>query len=262
MSHFPPSMISLEFTLTVSKCLSCAYCPQKKLGDAYHGERVMPRETFDRILNALPKNCAVHFSGFSEVFLHRHAAEMMVAASSLGYEVHLYTTLMGLSERQATHLAKARLAYIRLHLPDAIGLKVRHEIWLRQFNLFRATGHSFTAMAMGPVAPELKTILARHGVEIELPDMLSRGGNLSILRPREDITGRAMRCVPNRWHQNVVLPNGDVVGDCMDYGLTVPLGNLLTQPYCDIYAAAEAWRKNMETSAAGICANCEWANAA
>jgi sulfatase maturation enzyme AslB (radical SAM superfamily) len=249
---------TLEFTLSVSKCLSCSYCPQSKLGAAYPADaaRVMSRPVFETILDKLPRDADVHFSGFSEVFLNRDAGEMIaIASSSLSYQTHLYTTLMGLSARQAEHLKRAKLAYVRLHVPDTVGLKIKNEIWLRQFNLFLTTGHRFTAMAMGPIDPDLKTILARRGVEVETPEMLSRAGNL--WEPR-NLTGRRMHCTMDRWHSNVVLPNGDVVGDCMDYGLTVRLGNLLLQPYEEIYAAAEQWRQKMEASASGICAFCEW----
>lgn len=247
---------TLEFTLTVSKCLSCAYCPQSKLGEAYQSDkRVMTRGDFDTILDRLPKDCEVHFSGFSEAFLHRDAAEMMVLAGALRYEVHLYTTLMGLSARQAEHLKKAKLAHVRLHVPDTVGLKVKTSPWLRQFNVFLGTGHKFTAMAMGPLDPELKAVLLRRGVDVELPSMLSRGGNL--WQPF-DRTGQRMRCTMDRWHNNVVLPNGDVVGCCMDYGLSVKLGNLINQPYQEIYAAAAEWRKSQEAAACGICSACEW----
>jgi radical SAM protein with 4Fe4S-binding SPASM domain len=222
----------------------------------------MSRGDFDTILSKLPQDCEAHFSGFSEPFLHRDAAEMMALAASLGHEVHLYTTLMGLNARQAEHLAKAKLACVRLHVPDTVGLKVRTDIWLRQLDLFLTTGHPFTCMAMGPLDPQLQFVLSNRGINVELPEMLSRAGNLWQPPHTRVVAGQPMRCTMSRWHSNVVLPNGDVYGCCMDYGLTVPLGNLLAQSYEDIYAAGEQWRLNTEPAAAGICATCEWAAAA
>jgi radical SAM protein with 4Fe4S-binding SPASM domain len=245
---------SLEFTLTVSKCMGCSFCPQDKLAAAYKGEaRVMSMRNFETILGKLPPEIRVDFSGFSECFLNALCAEMIKCASDAGREVHLYTTLSGLTEHQTFNLSRSRIKYVRLHVPDATGFKMDTQLWIRRLHMFAATGHYFTAMAMSQeVDPLIVQALSRYGVALEHPHMLSRAGNLWDIGSK---TGK-IGCAADRWHQNVCLPNGDVVGDCHDYGLSVPLGNLLTQPYQEIYDSAERWKESDHSN--DICAKCEW----
>jgi radical SAM protein with 4Fe4S-binding SPASM domain len=251
---------TLEFTLKVSSCLGCHFCPQDKLGAAYKSpNKTMDAEDFMFILRALPEDVECHFSGFSEPFLHHRCAEMIAAARLDGHEVHLYTTLIGLSMDGASRLHDSPPNYIRIHVPDKKGLIIPDKKWVEQDYLFRGTGLQASYMAMGEPTDAVKTHLEVHKTVVELPDMLSRGGNLwGLSTPLRRAT-----CSMNRWHSNVVMPNGDVYGCCMDYGLTVPLGNLLIDNYTDILLAGDKWKQNMERDCSGtICAQCEWARPA
>ena len=125
-----------------------------------------------------------------------------------------------------------------------------HQIW------FKYSGTPATYLSMGPRTPAVQQYLDSLNITVEEPTMLSRGGNLWD-RPR---LTRKIYCAMNRWHQNVVLPNGDVLLCCMIYDLSVKLGNLFTQPYSEIYEAAESVKKMAESgSAPDICRKCEWA---
>lgn len=210
--------------------------------------------SFNTVIDKLPKDVQIHFSGFSEPFLNPQCGSMIRNARSAGFRVHLYTTLMGMTEAQAELIRDCHIDVIRLHVPDGKHLKIVKELWLRQLNVFLSLGKSFTAMAMGSIQDrELAAILERKGIKVELPEMLSRAGNLWNPNPN----GRKFKaCSMNRWHSNIILPNGDVVGDCHDYGLTVPLGNLFTQSYQEIYDAAEKWKASDHSN--DICSRCEW----
>lgn len=248
----------MEFTTVISKCLGCHFCPQDKLNAAYKSDkRVMLVEDFHEMLAKLPKDCQIHFSGFSEPFLNPHTPEMIAVANDAGRQVHLYTTLVGIKANAIPILKTFPPHVTRIHVPDMTGLKYDEEKWVEYHELFLLSKVKATYMAMGQPSDFIKRYLAIKGIPLELPDMLSRGGNLSHV-PHPDIKG-PIKCTMNRWHSNVVLPNGDVVGDCHDYALTVRLGNILTQPYSEIYDAAEKWRVAMEKDATGtICAKCGW----
>lgn len=209
---------------------------------------------FETVLGRLPSDIQIHFSGFSEPFLNPNCGEMIDIASKWGFEVHLYTTLVGLSQSHLEHCSWTIPRVTRIHVPDGKFLKIANEPWLKQFELLLSWSIPFTAMAMGPVDPVISKAIERCGLKVELPDMLSRGGNL--WNPNLS-KKKFSHCSMNRWHNNVMLPNGDVVGDCHDYGLTIPLGNLLKQPYQDIYDAAEVWKNSNHDS--DICSRCEWA---
>jgi hypothetical protein len=63
------------------------------------------------------------------------------------------------------------------------------------------------------------------------------------------------------YDQNVLLPNGDVVLCCMDYGLRHVLGNLLRQEYHELFSGAEMGRLRAANMRPGntdrsICTRC------
>lgn len=251
-------MSHMEFTLSVSNCLQCSMCPQDKLGAAYKsGKRVMLIEDFHEILGKLPSGCQVHFSGFSEPFLNPNAGGMMAVAKDKGREVHLYTTLVGFKPESSTILKNFPPNVCRIHVPDGKHLVYNEEKWVEYLERFLLSGVQATYMAMGTPSDFIKRQLAIRNIVLDLPLMLNRGGNLAHV-PVRTIDG-PMHCTMNRWHSNVCLPNGDVYGCCMDYSLSVYLGNLIRQPYNEINYEAEKWKMNMEKRAEGICARCEWA---
>ena len=252
-------MNTLEFTLTISKCLSCHFCPQDKLGAAYKDERrSMTVETYHDILDKLPRDCQIHFSGFSEPFLNPFAADMIAVAMDDAREVHVYTTLVGFKAAAVPVLKTFPPRVFRIHVPDGKALKFDEDKWIELHELFLLARIKPSYMAMREPSDHIKRYLAIKGIALEVPDMLSRGGNLDHVHTR-DLFGAPMRCTMNRWYNNVVLPNGDVYGCCMDYSLSVHLGNLLRQSYDEILVEAAKWKERMEARAEGICAKCEWA---
>lgn len=248
----------MEFTLTISNCLGCHFCPQEKLGAAYHSEkRIMTVEDFSTILGALPADCQIHFSGYAEPFLNPDACKMIELAAKSGREIHIYSTLVGLKPCCVETLKAHHPRVMRIHVPDGHALKFPEDKWMELHERFLMAHVGASYMAMREPSVDIKRYLAIKGIPLEIPDMLSRGGNLEDIL-RDPIEG-PIHCTMNRWYNNVVLPNGDVYGCCMDYELSVYLGNLLRQPYREISYEAEKWKMNMERKAEGICAKCEWA---
>jgi radical SAM protein with 4Fe4S-binding SPASM domain len=245
--------MDLEFTFSVSPCFGCRFCPQNKLAAAYKADkRRFSMEDFQLILRKLPKAVSIHASGFSEPFLNPLAPKMIALAKIHGFTVHLYTTLMGLTNFTAVALPKS-IDFCCLHAPDTTGLLLNEDFWIQQHVLWRSLGIPYIVMAMGRLSEKVKRHMDSLGIDVRTPSMLSRGGNLWNVK---QFTGHVV-CSMNRWHSNVVLPSGDVYGCCMDWSLTVHLGNLFTQTYSDIYESAEAW-KNSFKDQNSICASCEW----
>ena len=239
--------------------MGCKICPQDKLAAA-HGSKLkrMCMDDYREILGKIPEDIEVHFSGFAEPYLHPDAAEMMFIAAETGRKVYLYSTLMGL--RESIFLANTRFKFISIHAPDKINLRIDAAKWFKQYDLFLQAKKNHEVMCLATreedADPEIVKGLADRGMKLRLLDtQLSRGGNL--WKPRH-LAG-PIKCGMNRWHDNVVLPNGDVVVCCMDYGLTMPLGNLLRQPYEEIRANAAAYAANNNPPDDSICRDCEWA---
>ena len=250
--------MSIEFTLLVNNCLGCTICPQDKLGDAYTSKtRRMSPEDFVTILGKLPLAVRIDFSGFNEPYLHPACATFIIMAITRGFKVHVYSTLMGMREKQAKHLAVHEPEYFRVHVPDRTHLRINDDLWIRQHEIFLASGIHGSYMAMDyPTDKVREYLLDKKGIEVELPTMISRAGNLEFMRP-EKKTG-PIRCAAERWHSNVVLPNGDVVACCMDWSLTLPVGNLLAQSYDEIFAKASEYEANTDPPDDSICRTCEW----
>lgn len=248
--------MTLEFTLLINNCLGCKICPQDKLGAAYQGKRKMTAEEFVYILGKLPLLVRIDFSGFSEPYLHPDAATFIVMAVTAGYKVHVYSTLIGMRKKQAELLAVHNPEYFRVHVPDRTCLILPDDLWIRQHELFLTSGIRGSYMAMDRLTDKVAEHLDSKGIEVELPTMISRAGNLEFMAPPKK-TGK-IRCAADRFHCNVVLPNGDVVVCCMDWSLTMPVGNLLAQSYQDIFDKASAYEANIDPPDDSICRTCEW----
>lgn len=253
---------TLEFTLTVNGCLGCKMCPQQKLGRAYTDpKKKMVWDDFKTILDKLPIDCRVDFSGYSEPFLNPVAPDFISEAVFRGFKVHLFTTLVGLTEIGAEKLSKARPEYVRLHAPDLKEFTYDTAKWLKQFKMFQEKSRlPFTVMAMSDVDHEISKAVMDSGHVIEYPTMLSRAGNLGWVAPHRPITGR-VNCAMSRYHSNVVLPNGDVWGCCHTYDGEIKLGNLLTETYAAIYNRAEEWAQDKNPPKNSPCRVCDWAEA-
>lgn len=250
---------ALEFTTRIGCALACGFCPQTQIKAAYKGEqRMLDVEDFKLMLAKAPKTVEIHFSGFTEPFLNPYCADMIEHACNEGYPVHLYTTLVGLSDDQADVLRRHKLAAARIHAPDGKHFKYPSALWVRLLDRFVQTHQVFTCMAMGPIEEDLRAMMEQRDVPVELPQMLSRAGNLGWNRPGGIITG-PLTCEAERWHMNVVLPNGDVVGCSMQYGMEIMLGNLLRDEYADIVDKAALWREETNPPEDSPCRRCEWA---
>lgn len=247
---------NLEFTLTVSPCLGCHFCAQDKLAAAYKSDkRKMSLSDFEIILNKVPDDVIFDFSGMSEPFLNPDACSMMALAKMKGRTVRVFSTLMGLKSGCVDVLAFHKPHYWRCHAPDTKGLKIPDAVWIKQYELFLQANIPHTVMAMGPLTPGLKSYFDSRSVNVELPEMLSRAGNLWQDR---DFKGR-ITCNADRYFQNVILPSGDVVGCCHLYSMEIVLGNLLTEPYSAIHERAQAWANDKNPPSNSPCRKCSWA---
>lgn len=247
---------ALEFTLNVSNCLGCHFCPQDKLAAVYEGQKRFSIYDFEGIIKQVPAGTEIHFSGFSECFLHPQCDDFVVIAKALGFEVHIYTTLVGLREDQARVLADYKPNFFRIHVPDSQHLKIPDEKWIRHHELFLCIGApSFSYMTMGVMTDRVNEYMT--GRTVEFPQMLSRGGNLGWAAGDRPIKG-PLTCQSERWHMNVVLPNGDVVLCSMDYGLKMPVGNLFKDTYEQIYQRGETYREDFNPPENSPCRSCEW----
>jgi len=176
----------LEVTTYIGCPNMCDYCPQELLIKTYKGKRRMDIDDFKKILENVPTDVEIHFSGFSELFFHKDCVSFLKEAFKR-HQVVVYTTTRGMTDKIVEQIKDMPFKMFVIHdIGDTRPLPFVHFI-----------------------------------NKIDDSNKISRGGNLWKVEERSGFCSRS-----RDFKQNVVLPNGDVYLCCMDYGLKHKLGNL------------------------------------
>ena len=238
VGEFLSSKYHLEIT-TMSRCsVDCSFCPQKVYQKAYGEKTNLSLIKFKSALTNVPKNVIIEFAGFSEPFLNPECIDMICYADSEGYRVIIDTTLTGLNPDGIAKIAGCDLVAFTLHLPDN---KNNTKI------LFNTQNYKDTLVAC------LTKIRVTSFVTMN-DDFVSneRAGNCTNTIPR-NLKGK-ISCKLNRikFPHPVMIPNGDLVLCCMDYGLIHPLGNLFCNSYDKLTLPTKVYAGN-------LCRRCKFA---
>ena len=256
---------TLEITTRIGCKNMCRYCPQKLLIQQYHkvkGDYIMSFQTFKTCIDKLPKDVRIDFSGMAEPWLNKEATKMLLYAYKSGFgNIAVYTTCVGMTLQDVGKIKNIPYSVFMVHLADADGnakILITKE-YLNVLTAIKNSGiHNIKYMTMGKLHPKLKAQF--DGLLKEIP-MLSRGGNLDDSIAKVTKRG-SIECIAGLQH-NVLLPNGDVILCCMDYGLKHKIGNLLTDQYKDLFSSKEmkvVINKLSDTDAGDlICRHCEYA---
>ncbi len=255
------SCATLEIT-TVFPCVnSCKFCPQEKWRNAYKGKRRLTYDEFRRMLEKIPKNVRLDFSGFSEPFINHDSSLMMRHAYQNGYRVALFTTLVGFRRDDLDIIKDVRFSPCNIHIPDDTNFRVSDEVkWLASFKDFTSNIHYDTAVYhIGNLSSGIKKGMSK----LRSFPVLTRANNVSpgVAKPLPRHKG-VIGCSSsgNLFNQNVVMPNGDVYLCCMDWSLQHRLGNLFEQSYEDLFKSEEyskIVRGMHDESIETICRYCE-----
>jgi FkbM family methyltransferase len=252
-TNFP----TLEITTSIPPkgcVVDCAFCPQLTLIDVYKDIKTMTLENFKMIIDKLPKEVRITFSGFTEPWLNKNCTDMLLYAYEQGHPISAFTTGIGMTVEDIDRIKHIPFnegpnGGFCLHVPDEERI-AKHPITKRYIEVlerFKEVQHEikgFYLMSMGPVMERIRHIFP----DAHTPEMWSRAGNLlgeAIIKPElnkikdrfkdKGFTDKPLTCgCDEKLYHNVVLPNGDVSLCCMDYGLKQIIGNLYTQEYDNI----------------------------
>jgi len=236
--------------------VDCTFCPQRVLqGSQYAGERVLSLDNFKMVIDKLPKEIRITFSGFTEPWLNKNCTDMLVYAYEQGHEVAAFTTGVGMKPEDVYRLldvefqANTPNGGLVLHLPDKerIAKHPMNSNFIKVMEAFKEIQHKlngFTIMSMGKVHPDIEHVYTDEDAYV--PVMWGRAGNLNkevILKPElaeldylttgVSETPMTCNCVEDLYH-NVLLPNGEVSLCCEDYNLQHIIGNLFEEEYNEI----------------------------
>ena len=253
----------LEITTKIGCKVNCSFCPQSTLVKKYDNfERLMSLENFKKIISTVPKNVEINFAGYAEPFLNPAASSMMVYAKKNRHSVFLFTTLIGFNKSHGDLINKLQFSYIKIHMPDTIGMKIDENEWIKNHDLFlKYNFKNVQYMSMGILSERIQEYLIKNidRNKFKKPRMGSRAGLIELKNKKPIHKTGPIECGANKWHQNVVLPDGSVYLCCNDYGLTTKLGNLLQEDYIKIYEKAEEYKEKYKFEENTICRSCEWA---
>ena len=264
---------TLEITTSIPTkgcAVNCAFCPQLTLLNVYNSDKTMTLENFKLIVDKVPKEIRITFSGFTEPWLNRNTTDMLLYAHEQGHPVSVFTTGIGMTVEDVRRIknipfCKGPNGGFCLHLPDEerIAKHPMSKTYIEVLEYIKSVQYEingFYLMSMGEVLEDIKYIFPTA----HTPEMWSRAGNLlgeAIIKPEldkikhrfksidhGDYSNRTCGCDEKLYH-NVVLPNGDVSLCCMDYGLKQILGNIYREEYDDIIP--------MPLSCFSLCRLCE-----
>ncbi len=239
-------MAELEITTVIGCKIRCTYCPQDKLVKAYAKRSNIYKMTFDtfkQCLNKIPLHIHIHFSGMAEPWLNPECTRMLLYAHEKGYEIAVYTTAVGMTPLDVEKIQSIPFRIFAVHLPD----KERYSKIELTDNYLKTIGaisrskiQNRKYMTMGTLPSELRRLLKKR---IAKTSMLSRAGNLKgekdIVYPSRLKGPIRCRSCSDLLNHNVLLPNGDVLLCCMDYGMQHNLGNLLSVDYASLFENEE-----------------------
>ena len=268
---------SIDLATNIGCRVQCKFCPQdvsmSNYATKYDLEPItfgnssqMSFSTFVKILKTIPKNVLIRFSAFSEPFLNPECGKMMKYASDNGYDLELFSTLVGMTSDDVNILKKINLKYFVIHLADnekyaKIAPKQHNEI-LKQ--IISSSIKNINFMSMGTISDETKKII---GVDVKPSVMVDWAGHIEFGEKTKRISGPIMCSMNQTTFKNddippIILPNGDALLCCKDWSMDYVLGNLIDGSYEDLFqskAYKEVVRKMGSENEDIICRNCEFA---
>lgn len=279
-------MPTLEITTMVGCPVMCSFCPQDNLRNAYNengADKYLSYENFTKIIDKVPLNVQIDFSGMAEPWVNDHCTEMVKYVLMRGYNIAVYTTLYNMKRDEVNIIVELLKKYssqvkeLVIHLQDKNlnmkGLKFSDD-WIFTLNEFINLYNSKVMpnmyfMTMDEEAELHPNLSSLQNVVAQFKG-ISRAGSLDINK----VNGQKVIVINNKkgiikcsytdyYDHNVLLPNGDVLVCCMDYNKKHNFGNLLEQDYFEIFKSkgyTDLITKNMNALGENnnsICRQCE-----
>jgi radical SAM protein with 4Fe4S-binding SPASM domain len=255
---------TMEITTSVGCPNACKICPQELFVGRYrqtNGLKRLSFENFEKYLDKIPKHVRIDFSGFTEPWLNPECTDMILYAHERGFKLTVFTTCVGMTRSDLEKIRHIPFVTFVVHLPDdrsnmpfprVSGYKDVLE------NLGSLNIMNMNFMTMGSLHPDLHELFCSNVAGCVFS---GRAGNVA--GRRQDRKTGVIRCVVSpKMHRNILLPNGDIVLCCHDYGMENVLGNLNTGNYRDLFNGQQykriTARQDNENDGDLLCRYCDW----
>jgi len=253
----------MEITTKIGCMVNCIYCPQSKLVREYRKRSettLMRPDVFSACIEKLPPAIDMHFSGMCEPWVNPKCADMILYAHERGHRILVSTTLTGLTGADIEKIESIDFKHFNVHLPHRSKTADNASVERHIMILERLQNSSITPNYRCHGAFVSSEILSILGDKIHLSKPHTRAGNKNVEKNSPPARIQGPISCRRDLRQNVLLPNGDVVLCCMDYGLQHVLGNLLTCDYSNLLQSKELSRVRKgltDESEEILCRYCE-----
>ncbi|MBN1689001.1 MAG: SPASM domain-containing protein [Candidatus Omnitrophica bacterium] len=235
-------MPAIAVTTKIGCKVGCNYCPQGMLVRAYRKKDenlTMSTDTFKICVDRVPSHVFIHFAGMSEPWLNPHCTEMLLYANEKGHPIRVFTTLVDMPASDIAKIEHIPFEAFEVHLPSAEGAE----------NI--PVDEKYLATLRALEESKIKAEYHVHGKSIhpEVKKVVGAIAHWTVFSRAQNLTGeervfstkrrRRGEIGCRRLDYNVLLPNGDVLVCCMDYGMKHVIGNLLSCSYEDLFRSAE-----------------------
>lgn len=237
----------LEITTRVGCKVSCAYCPQGKLTQAHRKRSNVPEMSFDifrRCIDKVPPEADILFAGMGEPWLNPACTDMLLYAHDRGHRIAVSTTLTGMRLSDVDRFRGVPFRYFCVHLPAREGyenITVDEHCLALLGKIKRGGIRNLFYRVFGTLPEEVRSLLEGEK-NITRPPLHTRAGNLenrNRAAPLKKSGVLICTLAEVSLHHNILLPNGDVVLCCMDWGLRHVLGNLVSSDYGSLFRSEE-----------------------
>lgn len=245
-------MAGIEITTKIGCRNACVYCPQDALIKAYRARAHILEMSFDvfkACLDKIPSEVDVHFCGMCEPWLNPECTDMVLYAYKKGHKIFVLTTLTGMNLSDVDLLKTCSFEMFDIHLPSENGfenikiddqyLEVLEKISKSNINATYHTHAGATPPAVRQKMGEAISILPLISRVAHFENMSAFGSFETSASISAQNRKRGVISCTRNLSLPVLLPNGDVVLCCMDYGLKHVLGNLISEDYNSLFRSAE-----------------------
>jgi sulfatase maturation enzyme AslB (radical SAM superfamily) len=253
----------IEITTRIGCSSKCEYCPQSKLVKkytSYSDEIYMLMNTFEKCISTIPEEVQIHFTGFSEPFLNPLIMKFIEYSLNKGHHILINTTLRGMQEKYIDHLQilflkKLWVGPLSIHLP--CNEYKTNIVSKRYYEILKYTLHRLKNLRFhihGTMIKEIDDFIKSNfgNYHLKCSGIHSRAGNVEF----KDISELPKKYSCPRIFDHVLLPNGDVVLCCVDYGLEEIIGNLREMTYEELHLTEQF--KNIVKNGSKLCKKCEF----
>lgn len=259
-------MNRLQITTRIGCKIACVYCPQDKLIKAYRqrdGDLLMSTDDFKKYMESVPPEVEIWFTGMCEPWSNPRCTEMVLYVYEKGHSTCVFTTTIGLKASDIDLLKSVSYGFFRIHLPSdpkQEDIEITDEYLDKLDRILRSRIDASYHCQGKKVNLRVQSLLASHGKTVYFADTHHRSGNVRSrgwlkLPRRHGVIG----CKRNL-RNNILLPNGDVLLCCQDYGMKHVLGNMNFSSYDSLFQGSEylALREGQKNGAVDIlCRYCE-----